>query len=533
MDADGKITRAVNAQALATEIDSNVVSNPDECWLFTWPGKAEAIASANSPCDKLIVPCRDKSVDFDNTKNIYIEGDNLDALKILRTSYKGQVKMIYIDPPYNTGNDIVYHDSFNRHNVGKGSSWLSMMYPRLKLARDLLTEDGVIFISIGETEVAPLRIICEEIFGDSNFITDFIWKKKGVSTNVKNVMASTLTEHILCFSKTSVPCLNRRRTSPQTRKYPCHDDLGNYRTTIIEKKDAGDYARRTMKYEILGTKPREGKRWQIGEDKARELEKANRFVFDQGMVKLKIYDFEDSDTFSANPNLLLDYGSTESACKYLYTEIFKAQEVFPNPKPMELMRHLLNMGSNPDSIVLDFFSGSATTAHALLELNRIDGGHRRFITVQLPEPCGADTEAYKAGFMNISDLGLERLRIASKLLPTRNFDFGFRMFRMTSPSSDLNASELIWHIGSLLGFPLDVSIVLGVFDSTSYWAVDGGKAIICFEEASVNIASILEKYKPLWFVSQKGKNTDIIGIIADLHLETKVFSLPESLAWKS
>lgn len=445
----------------------------DEAYEFTWVGKRAAIAEAGRPIRKTLRPCVKESKNWDTTENLYIEGDNLDVLKLLQESYLGKVKMVYIDPPYNTGNDFVYRDSFaqsreeyeeeagvydeegdrlfkNTETNGRfHSDWCSMMYPRLVLARNLLAPEGVIFISIDDNEVAQLRKICDEVFGESGFIADFIWRKKGTSTNVQNALVSALTDHIICYAKGNELCLNRRRTSTSDRPYPFTDNDGNYRTVIIEKKDSGSYARATMKFPILGQTPREGKRWQIGEKTAREYEEKNRFLIDNGIVKLKVYDFEDSDTFSANPNLLLEHGSTDSASKAVNQDMFGVPELFSNPKPVELLRHLLTLGTNPGDIVLDFFSGSATTAHAVMQLNAEDGGKRKFIMVQLPEITDEKSEAYKAGYKNICEIGKERIRRAGDKikdeagLTAQNLDIGFRVLKL----DDTNMNDVYYAAG--------------------------------------------------------------------------------------
>jgi adenine-specific DNA-methyltransferase len=338
----------------------------------------------------------------------------------------------------------------NPESMGRfHTNWLNMMWPRLRLAANLLRDDGVIFISIDDHEVHNLRKLCDEIFGEEHFIADFIWRKKSTSTNVANAVVSALTDHIICYAKTDMLCINRRKTSVEDRKYPFSDEEGNYRTTIIEKKDSGDYARATMKFKILGVPPREGKRWQIGEATAREYEKKNRFILDEGTIKLKIYDFEDSDTFSANPNLLLEYGSTDSASKSVNQEIFGVAELFSNPKPLELIKHLLSLGTQTDSIVLDFFSGSATTAHAVMQLNAEGGGNRRFILVQLPELTPENSEANKAGYINICEIGKERIRRAGNKIKDENgltatgLDTGFRVFKLDSSNINLWNSDPI------------------------------------------------------------------------------------------
>lgn len=462
--------RAVNFELLKQMLSPDVVDG-DEAYEFTWVGKKAAIVEANKPIRKTLRPCVAESKDWDSTENLYIEGDNLEVLKLLQESYLGKVKMIYIDPPYNTGNDFIYADDFKMESeewkVESGewseegdrlfkntdtngrfhSDWCSMIYSRLMLARNLLTDDGVIFISIDDNEQENLKKICDEVFGEKNFIGCFLWKKKSTSTNVANALVSAQTDYQLCYGKSISPTsLNRRATTTEERKYPYNDNNGNYRTTVIEKKDSGDYARTTMKYPILGVLPREGKRWQIGEKTARDYEALNLFVIENGVVKLKIYEKDDKTTFSANPTLLLDCGSTDSAAKETNVNLFNQAELFSNPKPTNLLLHFAKMATQHDSIVLDFFSGSATTAHAVMQLNAEDGGHRKFIMVQLPEKCDEKSEAYKAGYKNICEIGKERIRRAGEKIlkeqlannnstlnsPNSKLDIGFRVLKLDS-----------------------------------------------------------------------------------------------------
>lgn len=454
----------VDFDKLRQVLSSHVIEGDVERYQFTWPGKRAAMSEANRKTNKTFRPVREASVNFDTTENLYIEGDNLEALKLLQSAYAGKVKMIYIDPPYNTGKDFVYRDRFsltqkeiedtagafdeegNRYEKNDSAearyhtNWCNMMYPRLKLARELLSDDGVIFISIDDSEVAQLRKICDEIFGENNFVIDFLWKKKGTTSNVEGAEVSSLTDSTICYKKTSLAHIKPRVRSKDTRAYPHHDDTGCYRTTVIEKKDSGEYKRESMKYEILGHKPREGKRWQIGFDKAKEYEKLNRFIFDGEKILLKIYDFEDKDTTSAQPNILEDCGSTDSAAQMVNVELFNIPELFDNPKPIELVCKLNYFANTKDCIILDFFSGSATTAHAVMQLNAEDGGKRKFILVQLPEVTDEKSEAYKAGYKNICEIGKERIRRAGKKIQEEhattapNLDVGFRVLKIDSSS---------------------------------------------------------------------------------------------------
>ena len=435
---------------------------------LSWKGKGDVFATIQEKTVQTLHPDQANSVDWDTTGNMFIEGDNLAALKILHKAYYGKVKMIYIDPPYNTGNDFIYNDDFKqtrrsyeaevgitddegsvvrddglRTNTGghKHSNWLNMMYPRLFLARNLLRQDGVIFVSIDDNEVHDLHLMMNEIFGEENFISQIIWKKKGTSTNVKGAQISSLTEYILVYGRSSKTELAQRWFSKDERVYNKLDSIGAYRTTVIEKKSSGSYDRNTMKFEILGRKPREGKRWQIGLTKAKELEERGRFVIENGIVKLKIYDFEDKDTFAANPNLLLDYGSTQSG-QIEVNELLDGHH-FDTPKPIALIKHLINLSvlrkdELADNIILDFFSGSGTTAHAVMQLNAEDGGNRQWICVQLPEQTSEKSEAFKAGYANIADIARERIRRAGAKIRTdfadklaereKPFDLGFRSY---------------------------------------------------------------------------------------------------------
>ena len=460
--ADGTLKKAIDFDLLKQELSTSIVEGPQERYQLNWPGKREALLTANAPIAKTLKPCREESVDFDTTQNLYIEGDNLDALKLLQETYLGKVKMIYIDPPYNTGNDFIYEDDFaentetyfersnqkdevgnrlvanNESNGRFHSDWLSMMYSRLKLARNLLQDDGVIFISIGDHEQANLKRLCDEVFGEDNFAAQFLWKKKSTTSNVKDAQVSPQVDYQICYRKSSNAKIKQRVKLSETRSYPENDEVGKYRTEVIEKKDSGSYKRDTMKFQILGHPPREGKRWQIGEKTARELEIKNRFYFDGEKIKLKIYDFEDENTYSAQPNVLENCGNSESAAELVNTVLFSHPELFDNPKPFELVKHFLYITvESKNDIILDFFSGSATTAHAVMQLNAEDGGNRKFIMVQLPEICDPKSEAYKAGYKTIAEIGKERIRRAGKKIKTENpntdhLDIGFRVLKVDS-----------------------------------------------------------------------------------------------------
>ncbi|WP_093989887.1 site-specific DNA-methyltransferase [Massiliimalia timonensis] len=556
IDENGEVVRAIDKDVLMQEINTRVVDGNEERYQFTWPDKKKSVLLANAPINKTLRPCREESVDFDNTENLYIEGDNLEVLKLLQETYLGKIKMIYIDPPYNTGNDFVYEDDFaqsteeylansgqfddegnrlvkNLDSNGRfHTDWLNMIYPRLKLAKDLLSDDGVIFISIDDNEVDNLRKVCTEVFGASNFVGCFLWRKKSTSTNVANALVSPQTDYQLCYAKKLSPAsLNRRITTTEDRTYPYTDEFGKYRTAIIEKKDSGTYTRSTMKFPILGQLPREGKRWQIGEKTARDYEAKNLFVIDNGIIKLKIYEKDDKATFSANPTLLLDCGSSDSAAKETNIGLFNQSELFTNPKPTELLKHLIKISTSQNAYILDFFSGSATTAHAVMQLNAEDSANRKFIMVQVPEKTDEKSEAYKAGYQNICEIGKERIRRAgAKIkdespLTTQNLDTGFRVLKCDSSNmkdvyynpSEYNQSlfaslednikedrtpeDLLFQVMLDLGVLLSSKIEETVIDGKKVFDVADGFLIACFDEnVTDETITAIAKQKPYYFV---------------------------------
>ncbi len=444
-----------------------VPRSPEQFGLY-FPGKRHAKTLCVTETRTVMTPDTAHNSLPENGKsgNMYICGDSLDALKHLLVSHSGAVKCIYIDPPYNTGSrSFVYADRFRfppetlkevfgaaGEGTGKISggigyrnasraAWLSFMYPRLYLARGLLSDDGVIYISIDDKEYAYLKLLCDEIFGEANLVGVFLWKKKGTSVNVANTVISSQTDYQLCYAKrkSASPALRQRTVSPADRTYPYSDERGRYRTVLVEKKDTGTSARPTMKYRILGRLPRENRRWQMGEKTAREHEAAGDFIVENGIVKLKKYRSEEKFSYSAHPNLLTDCGSTASANRETNTELFGRADIFSNPKPVRLIHHLVSLATGPDSVVLDFFSGSATTAHAVMQLNADDGGSRTFIMVQLPEKVRPGSEAAEAGFGTVCDIGMERIRLAARQIRARDplfaGDTGFRRFVLTTDMS--------------------------------------------------------------------------------------------------
>lgn len=353
---------------------------------LVWENKPEDVEELLRDNLPILKEVKEKAIinGEDNPNHILIEGDNLHALTALTFTHEGKVDVIFIDPPYNTGNkDFKYNDHFvDKTDIFRHSKWISFMEKRLWLAKRLLSENGIIFISIDDNEQSQLKMLCDEVFKTDLFVANFLWKKKGTSTNVDGVQVSSLTDYILCYRKTKIAKLTPRITLAESRKYIYTDAEGNFRTTVIEKKNSGAYKRDTMMFEIMGQKPRDGKRWQIGEKTARKLEIKRRFIIEEGVIKLKIYDFEDGDTSSAHSNILDNHGSSDSASKLVNDEILGVSEKFNNPKPIELISFLINISNEDNDItVLDFFAGSGSTLHAIMKLNSKDGGKRKCILV--------------------------------------------------------------------------------------------------------------------------------------------------------
>lgn len=461
-DEDGNLKKMVDFDMLKQELSKVVVDGDKERYQMTWPDKRKAILTANAPINATLRPCREESVDFDNTKNLYIEGDNLDVLKLLRETYLGKVKMIYIDPPYNTGNDFVYNDDFaestekyvansgqfddqgnrlvqNTESNGRfHTDWLNMIYPRLKVAKDLLTDDGVIFISMADNELGNQLKVCEDVFGKNN-IEIFVWKKKGGAGNTERILG-VLTEYIVCCFKNKKP--NDFNYQFFNRTYKYQDEKGFYNLEGIEKTNLGAYERKTMQFPIIDPAtgqeffPSKDMRWTLGETTVKELIADGKIYFDYKANKVKRIKREADYEQSQNVfyNLLDDEGSLAVA-KDECGALLNNREIFDTPKPVALIKKLLLIASKKDSIVLDFFSGSATSAHATMQLNAEDGGNRRFIMVQLPEICSDDSEAYNAGYDNICEIGKERIRRAGKKIKEetgKNIDYGFRVFKLDS-----------------------------------------------------------------------------------------------------
>ena len=445
-DGHGGIKRAINFELLKQMLSPDVVDG-DERYEFTWVGKKAAIVEANKPIRKTLRPRVEESKDWDTTENLYIEGDNLEVLKLLQESYLGKVKMIYIDPPYNTGNDFIYADDFMRsqeeENVQMGmydedenhlfkntdtngrfhSDWCSMIYSRLMLARNLLTDDGVIFISIDDNELNSLIDIGKEIFGFDNYVATFIWEKRKTRENRKIV--SVRHDYIVCFTKTfeqrsnAIGLEEMNDEAIERYKNPDNDPRGVW--TSVPAIAQGGHGTKAQFYTLISPKglsfnPPSGSCWRYTQERMQQAINDNRIWFGSdgtGVPRIKKFLSEGKQGLTPETLLAAETVGTNDSAKRELVSLFNGIAVFETPKPVSLIIHIIGICNNAkDGVFLDFFSGTATTAHAVMQLNAEDGGHRKFIMVQLPEKCDEASEAYKAGYKTICEIGKERIRRA-------------------------------------------------------------------------------------------------------------------------
>ena len=549
-DEKGIIKLAVDFDQLRQELSESIVEGPQERYRLDWPGKREALLLANAPIARTLRPCRKESIDFDTTKNLFIEGDNLDALKLLQENYLGKIKMIYIDPPYNTGNDHVYEDDFSektdnylrRSNQKDGegsrlvantaangrfhSDWLSMMYSRLKLALNVISDDGLIFISIDDNEVQNLRRICDEIFGEENFIDPIIWKKR-YGGGAKEKFLVALHEYILVYAKQKESLDNFLIPLPDEsikRYYKNSDEnfniRGPYRTHPLEAMKSFD-TRENLNFPIPapdGTQVWPKRQWRWGEDRVKVALARNEIEFGKDrsgnwILSSKQYlNDADGEVRGTKPFSIIDDVFTQHGTNEIL-EIFGNAKVFDFSKPSSLIRKLITIGLNGsnEGVILDFFAGSSATAHAVMQLNAEDGGNRQFIMVQLPEPCEEKSEAFKAGYKTIAEISKERIRRAgSKILQGEchkdwNKDIGFRILKIdTSNMADVHYSPDALgqaHIDSLIdnikpdrtaedlllqvmldwGVDLALPIAHQVIQGKEVFLVDGNALAACFD----------------------------------------------------
>ena len=441
------------------------IDNDFEKYKFEWKGKADCLRLAQKRSTGTLRPCPEESVDWDTTQNLYIEGDNLEVLKLLQTAYYRKVKMIYIDPPYNTGNDFVYADDFadpmarykevtqqttksNPETMGRyHTNWLNMMYPRLRLAANLLRDDGVIFISIDDVEIDNLKKLCNEVFGEENFVAQFIWQSRQNKDNRNITGVSIDHEYVVCYTKQFGHRVFRG-TDRKTEQYknPDNDPRGPWTSANMVGLATAD-ARPNLHYDLIN--PADGrnygcpeKGWRYDRNTMNRLIQEGRIIWPdnpEGRPRKKSFLNELSDNLPGFSSIFNTGIYTNTATKEI-GGLFN-RYLFDFPKPVEIIKQLISQVSNADDIILDFFSGSATTAHAVMQLNAEDGGNRRFILVQLPELCDEKSEAYKAGYKNICEIGKERIRRAGKKIleehaqvtmegDKQSLDVGFRVFKL-------------------------------------------------------------------------------------------------------
>jgi len=559
LNDEGKPEVAIDFDQLRQELSKDIVEGSEERYQFTWPDKRNAIRLANAPTTDTLRPCREESVDFDTTQNLYIEGDNLQVLKLLRENYLGKVKMIYIDPPYNTGNDFVYNDDFSQttgeymHNSGQEdeegnrlvantesngrfhTDWLNMIYPRLKVAKDLLSEDGVIFISIDDHEQENLKKVCDEVFGFHNFIAQLVWERAYSPKNDARFISNSH-DYILMFAKNINQFVIGRldRTEEANARYnnPDNDPRGVWKPSDMSVKTynaESDYPITTPSGRVV--EPPAGRCWSLSRNAFRERLQDNRIWFGpdgDSVPSIKRFLSELKFEGMAPTSILFykDVGHSQEGAKEVVALLDKG--VFDGPKPVRLLKRLITLANlSDDSVVLDFFSGSASTAHALMSFNVEKDKHCRFILVQLPEET--DDKAKSAGFNSIPEIGKERIRRAGKKikeespLTTQDLDTGFRVLKLDSsnmqdvyytPSEfneqklfddnikpDRTEEDLLFQTMIELGIELSAKIEKRNIAGKTVWSVSDGYLMACFDE-EVNETTITEiaRQHPYYFV---------------------------------
>lgn len=594
---NGKTELAIDFDVLKQELSESLIGEGKERYQMTWPGKRQAIVLANTSTTDTLRPCKEESVDFDNTQNLYIEGDNLNVLKLLRETYLGKIKMIYIDPPYNTGNDsFVYNDCYsmdeeeflkaggyydengnrvidvkeNKESNGRfHTDWLNMLYPRLRLARDLLTDDGVIFISIDDNEQANLKKICDEIFGESNFVGQITVVGNPRGRDYGGV--ARMHDYLLVYQKsyeTEISLIN-----DTNGEFKLFDKLGGFELRELRNRNIkfNKENRPNLYYPFyintentdenglyeISLEPKRGwielyplesqgvnTVWRWGKQKSAQnlnLNIAAKSMKNGGFMIVEKY----RESKMMARSVWWDKDSNTEKGTLLVKELLEGK-IFDYPKPIEMINRIIQMGSSqPDiDIILDFFSGSATTAHAVMQLNAEDGGKRKFIMVQLPEKCDEKSEAYKAGYKNICEIGKERIRRAGKKineengLTAQNLDTGFRVLKLDSSNmqdvyynpaaitqtllettidnikSDRTPLDLLFQVMLELGVPLSAKIEENAVNGKTYYAVNGNDMIACFDDAiDEEVITAIAKQQPLYAVfKDKSFASDSVAI---------------------
>lgn len=567
IDENGNLVRAIDKDVLAQEISNEVVEGRDERYQFTWPEKRKAILNANAPISKTLRPCREESLNFDETENLYIEGDNLEVLKLLQETYLGKVKMIYIDPPYNTGNNILYKNDFKISNsdymeisnqkddIGNNlflnletngrfhTDWLNIMYPRLKLARNLLKEDGYLVIAIDDNELYNLKKILDEIYGEQNYIGTIVTRCNPQGRNKNNI--DPVHEYHLVYSKNflELPLLkiektnvneneyrNLRRSGTNSRKnerpyrffpmlakdgkveiIPENEYKNIYANNLYFNEDyieelRNKYERKGYQFILPIASNGEEKVWQ--REYYRVIKEYNSYIVEGGQVKVPV-DLNRTPISLWTEDIYSNVSNGTNRLK----KIFDNKSIFDFSKSIFTIRNLISLNSQKDDVILDFFSGSATTAHAVMQLNAEDGGNRKFIMVQLPEETDEKSEAYKVGYKNICEIGKERIRRAGKKIlednkdkeGIENLDIGFRVLKTDSSNmkdvyyrpgelnqnfldnltdnikDDRTGEDLLFQVMLDLGVPLSSNIQVENIDGKEVYLVDQGYLIACFD----------------------------------------------------
>ena len=592
-DDNGKLKKVINFEMLKQILTPEALEG-DEAYEFTWVGKKAAIVEANKPIRKTLRPCKEESVNWDKTENLYIEGDNLEVLKLLQESYLGKVKMIYIDPPYNTGHDFVYPDSFimdnEEYNEGTGyfdndgnvnfsrensitagkyhSDWCSMMYSRLSIAKNLLSQDGVIFISIDENEISNMRKICDEIFGDQNFISQCGWQKVYSPKNQAHFFSNDY-EFVLCYASDSKKFrLNTLPRTPEMNaryKNPDNDPRGDWKPGDC----VGSGERKNGYYDVISPitgkvfNVPKGKHWVYAPDTMKQLLETNQIYFGKdgnSFPAVKQFLSDVSGRKASNLFMYEDYGHTDMAKKEIINLFSEFEQIpFDTPKPTKMMKMLSILGCNKDSIILDFFSGSASLADGIMQLNAEDNGKRKFIMIQIPEPSDSDTDYYTAGLTNLCEIGKERIRRAGKKikeespLTTENLDIGFRVLKVDdSNMKDVyysaaeyeqgkldglesnikeDRSDLDLLFGCLLdwGLPLSLPYTSETIDKFTVHTYNEGDLVACFnEDISEEVVKEIACKKPLRVVfrdssfSNSASKINVFEIFKMISPETSV-----------
>lgn len=565
----GKLKLAVDFDQLRQELSESIVEGPQERYHLNWPGKREALLTANAPIAKTLRPCREESVEFETTKNLFIEGDNLEALKLLQETYLGKVKMIYIDPPYNTGKDFIYDDDFTENseeflkrssqkdvegnrlvanteaNGRFHSDWLSMMYPRIKLARNLLRDDGVVFISIDDNELANLIRICDEVFGEDN-CRGIVSRPTGTPSGQGYDILVNEIDYVLVYSKSSEAALIGLPFSSDDEKiYDQEDEYGEYLTRTLRKTGGEDRRedRPTMYYGItapddsvvypIGPTGYES-RWRCGEESYWTLVKDNRIEWKKSESAWKPYQKFYLEGRLKQPSNLWQGIEGNKKASLTIKELFGAK-TFDTPKPVGLIERCLQISTKNDDLIFDFFAGSSTTAHAVMQLNARDGGNRKFIMIQLPETCAEKTEAFKAGYKTIAEIGKERIRLSGKKAQEckghENWqrDVGFRVLKVDSSNmvdvyyapdtigqdllskmvdnikSDRNTEDLLFQVLLDWGVDLSLTVRKETIQGKDVFFVDKNTLVACFEkEISEELVKELARANPLRAVFRDG-----------------------------